>query len=540
MGRVQFSWATLWSYTGPGWLMSMAYVDPGNLESDLQSGAYTNFDLLGVLLLSTVAGYVLQVLSSRLGTCTGRHLAQVCADEYPRSVSLVLWVLTEVAIIGSDIQEVLGSAIAFNLLTNMPLWVGCLVTALDTFTFLSLHAIGMRYLEAFYSVLVATMSLCFFADFGMGSPDWPAFVHGLVPTITTHNALQAVGTLGAVIMPHNLFLHSALVLSRPIQRHDVVQVAQANYYFRIETGVALAVSFCINAAVVGVFADSFFSTTCGTVSVQTACLPPATALFSDYPIYDFITNTECVVVNHTVQAECPRCRMGRTGAWGYCQPIGLAGAGDAIHDTLGPAAKLVRLVWAIGLLASGQASTMTGTYAGQFVMQGFVKLRLTAWKRVAVTRAIALVPAVVVAVSSQRSRTASDAFNEWLNVLQSVILPFALVPLLTFTSLEGIMGPHFVNSRWIRYAAITLTTFVLGVNAFLVASTVASTLTSFSLTMYSVLVLVGVAYMGFLLYLAAVAPWKLQARYRALAQKAATERLLSRDEHITETYDDTT
>ncbi|EEY59294.1 Metal Ion (Mn2 -iron) Transporter (Nramp) Family [Phytophthora infestans T30-4] len=192
--RPRFSWSVFWSYTGPGWLMSMAYLDPGNLEADLQS--------------------LYQILAARLGACTGRHLAQLCRSEYPPLVSFGLWIMTELAIIGSDIQEVLGSAVAFKLLFGLPLWLGCLLTGLDTFTFLALQRAGdfkTRYLEMFFLLLIATMCVCFFADFTMSDPDGIEIINGIVePRMDKQNTMQAVAMLGAIIMPHNIFLHSAL------------------------------------------------------------------------------------------------------------------------------------------------------------------------------------------------------------------------------------------------------------------------------------------------------------------------------------------
>ena len=208
---------TLWKFTGPGWLMSIAYLDPGNLEADLQSGAYAGYQLLWMLFWATIGGLLLQVLAARLGVVTGKNLAQMCRLDYPRPVSIVLWLMTETAIIGSDIQEVVGSAIAIKLLFGIPLWGGCLITGLDTFTFLIIHAFGVRKLEAFFAALIFTMMVCFFINFGWTKPVWgggPWEVDGggimlgtIVLTVDDFAVIQAVGILGAVIMPHNIYLH---------------------------------------------------------------------------------------------------------------------------------------------------------------------------------------------------------------------------------------------------------------------------------------------------------------------------------------------
>ncbi|TMW68024.1 hypothetical protein Poli38472_007696 [Pythium oligandrum] len=536
-----FSWRRFWAFTGPGWLMSMAYLDPGNLEADLQSGAYTRYELLYVTLLSTLAGGCYQVLAARLGACTGKHLAQLCRSEYPRVVSLSLWVMTELAIIGSDIQEVLGSAIAFQILFQFPLWLGCLVTGLDTLTFLALHRAdakgkdSSRYLEMFFMLLISVMCVCFFADFTVSEPDGMEILKGIVyPRMEEQNVMQAVAMLGAIIMPHNIFLHSALVQARGINPRHHGKVREANYYFGLESGMALFVSFLINAAVICVFASSFYSTECATLSradsisglagmgIQTSCIPIKAALASGSPIYDSITGNVCKFseqLNATSLSSvampppggCTPCYVDRHSEFygfgndivapsaGYCQEIGLAEAGEAVREALGGYAKII---WAIGLLASGQASTMTGTYAGQFVMEGFLDIKIAAWMRVALTRAVALVPAVAVAVISENRQFQSDHFNEFLNVLQSVQLPFALVPLLAFTSDRVLMGTKFVNSRVIAFVLSAGTALLCAVNYSLVYRILVNTLPhDLSVWSWIVMALFIIFYGGLLLYL---------------------------------------
>ncbi|KAG2814754.1 Metal transporter [Phytophthora cactorum] len=396
-----FSWRTLWAYAGPGWLMSIAYVDPGNLESDLQAGAYAGYQLTWVLFGATAMGLFLQVLAARLGVVTGKNLAEMCTAVYPRWASLTLWIMTEIAIVASDVQEVLGSSIAFQVLFGFPLWVGCLITGFDTFTFLLLHRYGIRKLEAFFVTLIIVMLVCFCANLVRGEVASEDVMRGFVPRVDRYAVTQAVGILGAVIMPHNIFLHSALVQTRQVNRHDGRKVREANKYFAIESGFALLVSFLINLAVLAVFAKGFFSSDCitsyDTDGVNTACVPGAIANGDTY---------------------------------GYCQ---LASGGEA-----------------------GQSSTMTGTYAGQFVMEGFLQLHLSPWKRVALTRCVSLVPAMTVAILSQENPADSDHMDELLNVLQSIQLPFALLPVLIFTSSSEIMG-DFANSK-----ATVVTGWLLG------------------------------------------------------------------------------
>ena len=464
-GSARFSWRLLWAYTGPGWLMSIAYIDPGNLESDLQAGAYTGYQLSWVLFLATACGLFLQVLACRLGVVTGQHLAQLCRAHYPRRTAVALWLMTELAIIGSDIQEVVGSAIAFNILFGLRLWIGVLITGCDTFTFLLLHYLGIRKLEAFFAALIATMAVCFFVNFAEVAPPAGDIARGFVPYFQSYAAFQAVGIIGAVIMPHNLYLHSALVQSRSIDRTRPAKLKEANFYFSIESAVALFVSFLINLVVICVFAAAFFD---------------------------------------------PECAKTGTARWhgGDCQEVGLAEAGDALEGALGKAAQTV---WAIGLLAAGQSSTMTGTYAGQFVFEGFTSLSLAPWVRVAVTRAIALVPATLVALLSSTNAGLADSLDQYLNILQSVQLPFAVLPLLRFTSSAAVMGA-FANSRWLSATGWTLSVLFIASNLYLIFDFLVTPNSPIPHQpwFYALVGVVGVAYLAFITFIV----WEdLQAAY---------------------------
>lgn len=549
--RPRFSWRTFWAFTGPGWLMSMAYLDPGNLEADLQSGAYARYELLYVALLSTVAGWCFQVLAARLGVVTGRHLAQLCRSEYPRSISIALWIMTELAIIGSDIQEVLGSAVALQLLFGFPLWLGCFVTGLDTFTFLAIDRADRkidskyghdgkatkstaRYLELLFILLIAIMCVCFFADFTVSGPNGLELLRGLfIPRLESQNTMQAVATVGALLMPHNLFLHSALVSARGVDTRSHAKVRQANYYFALESGLALFVSFLINAAVIGAFASSFYSAQCAALStnpisalygrgLQTACVPVTAARASGNPIFDAYTGNTCVFAASNMTSVCSPCHVDRTTdgfdftgpSAGYCQEIGLAEAGAAVSEALGGAAKTV---WAIGLLASGQAATMTGTYAGQFVMEGFLDLKIAAWKRVALTRSMALVPAVAVAIASESRAVPTDRVNELLNVLQSVQLPFALLPLLCFTASKRIMGLAFATARGVAAMLAGFTALLCAVNYGLVYDVLTKMLPDLGLGVvgYGLLAAMAAGYVALLLYLIVVYPSKAEPLIKA-------------------------
>ncbi|OQS03177.1 Metal Ion (Mn2 -iron) Transporter (Nramp) Family [Thraustotheca clavata] len=477
--QLPFSWKTLWAYAGPGWLMSIAYVDPGNLESDLQAGAYSRYQLIWVLLGATVMGFFLQTLSARLGVVTGKHLAEVCREMYPRWASYILWIMTEIAIVGSDIQEVLGSAIALQILFGLPLWAGCLVTGVDTLTFLSLHQFGIRKLEAFFVALIAVMLCCFCLNLVQGGVEPAPLLEGFLPRQPEGYAItQAVGILGAVIMPHNFYLHSGLVQSRAVDRFNSKKVHEANKYFTIESGVALFVSFLINLAVMCVFAKGFFSPDCiesyKDFGVNTACVP---ALVSGGKSYG-----PCVLVEGT-------------STMGICQEIGLSGAGYALKGVL---TEYSETIWAIGLLAAGQSSTMAGTYAGQFVMEGFLRIQLAPWKRVALTRAVALVPALAVAIWSDTHPGTSDTIGEMLNVLQSIQLPFALLPLLYFTGHTDLMG-SFANSKMMKWIGWGSALMVCFVNLYLVVQKV--NVFDINGVVLVVVALVALSYISFLGYL---------------------------------------
>ncbi|CAI9111328.1 OLC1v1011530C1 [Oldenlandia corymbosa var. corymbosa] len=383
-----FSWKKLWLFTGPGFLMSIAFLDPGNLEGDLQAGAIAGNSLLWLLLWATAMGLLVQLLSARLGVATGRHLAELCREEYPTWARMLLWIMAELALIGADIQEVIGSAIAIKILSNglLPLWAGVVITALDCFIFLLLENYGVRKLEALFAVLIATMALSFAWMFGETKPNGVELLIGiLVPKLSSKTIKEAVGVVGCIIMPHNVFLHSALVQSREVDSRKVGRVREAIKYYSIESTAALVVSFIINLFVTTVFAKAFYG---------------------------------------TEQAK----------------DIGLVNAGQYLQDKYGGGLLPILYIWAVGLLAAGQSSTITGTYAGQFIMGGFLNLRLKKWLRALITRSCAIIPTLVVALVFDTSEASLDVLNEWLNVLQSVQIPFALIPLLCLVAKEELMG----------------------------------------------------------------------------------------------------
>uniref|UniRef100_A0AAQ5ZBC2 Solute carrier family 11 member 2 n=1 Tax=Amphiprion ocellaris TaxID=80972 RepID=A0AAQ5ZBC2_AMPOC len=460
-----FSFRKLWAFTGPGFLMSIAYLDPGNIESDLQSGAKAGFKLLWVLLGATIIGLLLQRLAARLGVVTGMHLAEVCNRQYPTVPRILLWLMVELAIIGSDMQEVIGCAIALNLLSvgRIPLWAGVLITITDTFVFLFLDKYGLRKLEAFFGFLITVMAVSFGYEYVLVKPDQPQLLKGMfVPYCSGCGPVQleqAVGIVGAVIMPHNIYLHSALVKSREVDRKNKKEVKEANKYFFIESTIALFVSFLINVFVVAVFAQAFYNKTNMQVVKCNATGSPHTDLFP--------------LNNDTLEVDIYK-------------------GGVVLGCFFGPAALYI---WAIGILAAGQSSTMTGTYSGQFVMEGFLNLRWSRFARVLLTRSIAITPTLLVAIFQDVQHL--TGMNDFLNVLQSMQLPFALIPILTFTSLKSIMN-DFANGLVWKISGGVVILVVCAINMYFVVVYVTSLN---SVALYVIAALLSVAYLGFVGYL---------------------------------------
>jgi len=466
--KYTFSLRKLWAFTGPGFLMSIAYLDPGNIQSDLSSGALAQYKLLWVLLLSTILGLVLQRLAARLGTVTGMHLAEICYQHYPKIPNFLLWVMLEIAIIGSDMQEVIGTAIAFYLLSNgaIPLWGGVLITIVDTFTFLLLDKYGLRKLELFFGILITTMAITFGYEYIRTAPDQVLLLKGMfVPYCEgcgSAELTQAVGIVGAVIMPHNIYLHSALVKSRDVDRNNVNKVREANKYFFIEAAIALFISFLINVFVVAVFADGFYSG------------------YNQTSLYDQCNNSDAAfILNTTVSGVAD---------------VDLYSGGVFLGCLFGGAAMYI---WAIGILAAGQSSTMTGTYAGQFVMEGFLNLKWARWQRVLLTRSIAICPTILMAVFQGMSQITK--MNELLNVVMSLMLPFALLPVLSFTSSPMIMK-SFKNGIITKVIGSLLTVAVLAINLFLVLQYIQDTTISHSIV-YPLSAIGLILYFTFVLYL---------------------------------------
>jgi manganese transport protein len=401
-------WRQWRAFVGPAVLISVGYMDPGNWGTDLQAGASFKYGLLWVVALSSLMAVVMQILSARLGLVTGKDLAQACRDFYPEWARWPSWLACELAIAACDLAEVLGSALAINMLFHIPLFWAVLITVFDVLLLLALQGLGMRFIEALVLVLVATIGGCYFAEIFIlpqTHPDFGEMGRAMLSPGFRENGMVvvAIGIIGATVMPHNLYLHSALVQSRRLEPGPMA-VRRAIQFNTIDTVVALSVAFLVNAAILVLAANVFYG------------------------------RTELTLANETIVT------FGEDADW-----IRVA------HLTLSPLLGIAAAstLFAIALLASGQSSTITGTLAGQVVMEGFMRWRMRAWMRRLLTRLVAIVPAILV-IGTRGDGSVTD-----LLVLSQVVLamqlPFAMFPLLHFTSSRKRMG-RFRNG-WLLLTA---------------------------------------------------------------------------------------
>ncbi|MGH2552626.1 MAG: Nramp family divalent metal transporter, partial [Chitinophagaceae bacterium] len=374
-------WRRILAFFGPAYLVSVGYMDPGNWATDLAGGSQFGYKLIWVLLMSNLMALLLQSLSARLGIVRGRDLAQANRETYPRYINYALYGLAEVAIAATDLAEILGMAIGIQLLTGLPLIWGVCITVLDTFLFLLLQRLGMRKMEAFIIALVAVIGFSFLFEIILAKPDLGEVATGFVPSIPNNTALYiAIGIIGATVMPHNLYLHSALVQTRKIKRDDagIKKALKLNF---IDSAIALNLAFFVNAAILVLAATVFFKT-------------------------------------------------GRTDVAEIKQA----------HELLSPmlGSNLAPILFAVALIASGQSSTITGTLAGQIVMEGYLKIRIAPWIRRLMTRLIAIIPAVIVILINGEKNI--DSLLILSQVILSLQLGFAIIPLIHFTSDKKTMG----------------------------------------------------------------------------------------------------
>jgi manganese transport protein len=401
-------WRRLFAFAGPAYLVSVGYMDPGNWATDLEGGARFGYELLWVLVLSNLMASLLQTLSARLGIVTQRDLAQACRETYPRPISYALWFLCEIAIAACDLAEVLGAAIALNLLFHIPLLTGVLVTAADTLLLLWFTRLGIRVIESFILALIAVIAGCFLIELcWAGFPLFSQLAHGMVPRITTQNLFIAVGILGATVMPHNLYLHSALVQTRRIGKSDDEKRTACKYNL-IDSTIALNGALLVNAAILVLAVMVFFK--------------------------------RGIVVTQIQQAN------------------------QLLAPLLGT--TMAGILFAVALLCSGQSSTLTGTMAGQIVMEGFLNFRMRPWLRRLITRTVAIIPAAFTVYLAGENGTYKLLLLS--QVILNMQLPFAVIPLIQFTNNRERMG-NFANRLWVQILAWSAAALILVLDIWLVA-----------------------------------------------------------------------
>ena len=446
----QGRWWRRWlAITGPALMAAVGYMDPGNWATDIAAGSRYNYALIWVLLLSNLMAILLQSLAARLGIVSRRDLAQVCREEYPAFVNIPLYVLAEIAITATDLAEVLGSAIALQLLFGLPLIYGVLLTAFDTLLLLVLSRFGIRKLESVVLALVGTIGASFFVEIALGQPDWGGIVRGFVPSLPDATALYiAIGILGATVMPHNLYLHSALVQTRKVGRKPE-EIREAIRWNNIDTGVALNLAFLINAAIMVMAAAVFY----------------------------------------------------RHGYFGVAE---IQDAHRLLEPLLG--ASIAPVAFAVALLASGQSSTVTGTLAGQIVMEGYLNLRIRPWLRRLITRLLAVAPAIAAIYYAGESSTGELLVLS--QVVLSLQLPFAVIPLVHAVADRERMGA-FAIPRWLQGLAWVVASVILGLNIKLVWDEIgrwAASAGRYGWLVRGTLLPLAVAFLGLLAYVT-LHPW---------------------------------
>lgn len=397
-------WRRWLAITGPALMAAVGYMDPGNWATDIAGGSRYNYALIWVLLMSNLMAILLQSLAARLGIVSRRDLAQVCHEEYPSAVNIPLYILAEIAITATDLAEVLGSAIALQLLFGLPLIYGVMLTALDTLLLLLLSHIGIRKLESVVVALVGTIGVAFLIEIILGQPDWGGLVRGFVPSLPDATALYiSIGILGATVMPHNLYLHSSLVQTRKVGRQHA-EIKDTIRWNNIDTGVSLNLAFFVNAAILVMAASVFY--------------------------------------RH-----------------GYFQVAEIQDAHKLLEPILG--ASIAPIAFAIALLASGQSSTITGTLAGQIVMEGYLNLRIRPWLRRLITRLLAVIPAV--AVIAYYGENSTGAMLVLSQVILSLQLPFAIIPLIHAVADNRRMG-EFSIKPWLQGLAWLVAGVIVALN----------------------------------------------------------------------------
>lgn len=410
------------AFLGPGLLVAVGYMDPGNWITSMQGGAQYGYALLFVILISSLAAMLLQSMTVRLGIATGKDLAQMTRHFLSKPVAIIFWIIAELAIIATDIAEVIGSAIALDLIFGIPLIVGALITVFDVFLLLFIMRFGFRKIEAIVGTLIFTVLAIFVFEVFISSPQLTDILNGFVPhkeIVTNQGILYiALGIIGATIMPHNLYLHSSIVQSRKYDRHDNEEKAQAIKYATIDSNLQLSIAFVVNCLLLTLGAALFFGT-------------KTNDLGGFYDLY------------HALKTE----------------PV--------LGATLG---GVMSTLFAVALLASGQNSTITGTLAGQIVMEGFLRLSIPNWLRRLITRALAVIPVIICLIIFKGNSEKIEQLLVFSQVFLSIALPFSLIPLQLATSNKKLMGP-FINKTWVNIISWMLIVILSGLNVYLIIQT---------------------------------------------------------------------
>ncbi len=433
-------WRRAFSFLGPAYLVSVGYMDPGNWATDLQGGSKFGYTLIWVLLMSNLMALLLQGLSARLGIVRGRDLAQANREAYPRAINFVLYLLAEIAIAACDLAEVLGMAIGIKLLTGLPLVWGVSITVLDTFLLLYLQRLGMRKMEAFIITLVAIIGLCFLIEIVLAKPGIADVASGFIPGKLNSEALYiAIGIIGATVMPHNLYLHSALVQTRKIDRTDF-GIKQALRFNRIDTTIALNLAFLVNAAILIVAAKVFFTS-------------------------------------------------------GHSEVAKIEDAHQLLPSFLGSAAPIL---FAVALIAAGQSSTITGTLAGQIIMEGYLSLRINPLLRRLITRLLAIIPALIVIIIYGENNV--DALLVFSQVILALQLGFAIIPLIHFVSDKKKMGAFAINTIT-KIAAWLIAAVLIALNIQNLVNEVSDVFKGNAIIPMTLAIAAGVFFLALLLYI---------------------------------------
>ncbi|BAP85779.1 manganese transporter [Paucilactobacillus hokkaidonensis JCM 18461] len=415
-------WRTLLAYTGPGVLIAVGYMDPGNWITSIAGGAQFKYSLLSVVLISSLIAMLLQAMSAKLGIVTGKDLAQLTRERTSKGVGIGLWVVAELAIMATDIAEIIGSSIALKLLFNIPLIVGILITTADVLILLLLMKLGFRKIEAIVATLVAVIVMVFAYEVLLAEPSIGGILRGYVPTdaiVSNHSMLYlTLGIVGATVMPHDLYLGSSISQTREIDRSDEKKIAKSIKFSTIDSNIQLFIAFIVNSLLLILGAALFYGT--------------SSSLGRFVDLFNALSNSQIV---------------------------------GAI------ASPMLSMLFAVALLSSGQSSTITGTLSGQIIMEGFIRLKMPLWAQRLITRLLSVTPVLIFAIYYHGNEAKIENLLTFSQVFLSVALPFAVIPLVMFTSDKKLMG-RFANRAWVKYSAWISTIVLVGLNVYLILQTV--------------------------------------------------------------------